>query len=133
MAEKFLNDSNYKMPSSLNSFQQDLYIHLINWKWEHITKEPVSFKVKKKGEESTYESDAIIPESKSGSFPTIYPPIKTHFINHQKKYFTLHKHFHHMASSQAANINLFLPILYSKQPHKILCQINPGIKTIAQE
>jgi len=29
-----------RLPGSLNPFQQKLYIHLINWKWRHITREP---------------------------------------------------------------------------------------------
>ena len=30
----------YKIPSKLTDFQLSLYIHLIEWKWKHITKKP---------------------------------------------------------------------------------------------
>jgi hypothetical protein len=30
----------YRLPGGLRDFQQEMYIHLIDWKWEHLTREP---------------------------------------------------------------------------------------------
>ena len=31
--------TSYRLPGSLNEFQRDMYVHLINWKWQHLTRE----------------------------------------------------------------------------------------------
>ncbi len=43
----------YRLPDGLNAFQQALYIHLIAWKWAHITRAP--------GVDRGRENDAILP------------------------------------------------------------------------
>lgn len=34
----------YRLPGGLSDFQIQMYVHLINWKWAHLTKEPGFFK-----------------------------------------------------------------------------------------
>ena len=121
-----LLDVKYKLPSSLKPFQKEMYIHLINWKWEHITKQV--------GLNAGHEYDAILPQNVHADFPHIYNGIKKEFIKHLKDFpFRIHKHFYHMLSSQAANINLFLPILYSPKCNEILQILKPNdFKTLAK-
>lgn len=100
---------NYLLPGLLNPFQQELYIHLIDWKWEHITREPGSVRGQ--------AYDAILPESYADQFPTLYPSIVHALKAHLQHFpFRIHKYFNHMASSQAANLNLFLPVLQPQTP-----------------
>jgi hypothetical protein len=117
-------NSQYKLPSSLSSFQESFYIHLINWKWKNISKEP--------GTHQGREYDAILPEEfKSQHYP-LYRPIVNEVLN--KHDFKLHKHFGHMASSQAACINLFTPILMNPEiASQVLRSINPSFKRLATD
>lgn len=121
------NDT-YKLPNKLTRFQEDLYIHLINWKWLKIAKEPGLSKYDGKW----YEYDAILPKSVHKNFPIIYPDILVELKSHLKTfYFKLHKYFNHMASSQAANVNLFFPILLNTNANAVLCQIKTDFKSLA--
>lgn len=128
MIELLKDGNTYRLPSLLNDFQKRMYIHLINWKWKHITKEPGIYTYRN-GE---YIYDAIIPSINQKTFPLIYPNILSDILKHQESYpFKLHKHFNHMASSQAANANLFLPILLSPLHDKILQQLKPDFSRLA--
>lgn len=135
MITKKINDFNYKLPTKLSDFQKEMYIHLINWKWKNITKEPGSYKRKdKKGNVLTYEYDAILPESVREKYPIIYPEIVLPLKQHKSKFdFKLHEHFNHMASSQAANVNLFLPILLSQKANEVLKELKTDFDRIATE
>ncbi|MEI6518632.1 MAG: hypothetical protein WCO98_01090 [bacterium] len=88
------NGQNYRLSGSLNSFQQELYIHLINWKWRHITTAPGYYNV------NAY--DVILPDemiSGNGNSPLIYPDAMPALLAHLKKNpFRIHKHYYHMAS-----------------------------------
>jgi hypothetical protein len=108
-----------------------MYMHLINWKWEvKFIKEQGVYKYK--GQEIEY--DAILPKSVHKNYLLIYPEVLTDLLNHRKKhYFKLHLHFNHMASSQAANVNLFLPILLHPNTNDILKKIRPGFSRLAKE
>jgi hypothetical protein len=111
----------YKTPSSLTDFQLKMYIHLIEWKWKHITKEW--------GEHNGDQYGAILPEEFKLEYYPLYQPLVKDLTNHK---FKLHKHFGHMASSQAACLNLFLPILEDKKmADTILPQINNKYKSLA--
>lgn len=90
----------YRLPTRLNNFQRKIYKHLIDWKCKNITTDPGYFK------DNPY--DAILPEEFVGKFPHIYPPIIPMLQKHKFKF---HKFFNHMVSSQAACINLFLPLM----------------------
>ena len=120
-----IDKQQYKLPNSLNKFQLSLYVHLINWKWRNITK--------KAGRSRKLEYDAILPDSYADKYPMLYPPIINDFQQHHKKFpFRIHIYFNHMASSQAANINLFLPILTHPSADNILSKINPDFKKLAR-
>ena len=130
MKEEKINDITYKLPSGLNAFQKNLYVHLINWKWKHISKDPGTNKYKNR--QISY--DAILPEMKNNDYPLIYPAILEDFKAHKNKTnFKLHKHFNHMASSQIANINLFLPILLHEKVDEVLKHIKPDFNKLATE
>lgn len=128
MKPQTINGKDYKLPGSLTKFQQDLYVHLINHKWNTLgITETGSYTYK--GQEIEY--DAILPTSVHKELPLIYSPIKDALVKHQKQFpFKLHKHFNHMASSQAANANLFLPILLSARANEVLCQIKDDFKSL---
>ena len=116
MKEISINGNTYRLPNSLNSFQQKMYIHLIDWKWQHITREPGSARGSK--------YDAILPDTYSDEFPQIYPAAVPVLKDHLQRFpFRTHKYFNHMASSQAANVNLFLPLLNSPEASAILATI----------
>ncbi len=126
MKTETINGVTYKLPNVLNDFQKDLYVHLINWKWKNITKEP--------GKYSDDYYDAILPESVHKNFPVIYPDILQDLKLHQNKFpFKLHEHFNHMASSQAANVNLFLPVLLNTKANDVLKNINSNSKIIKSD
>jgi hypothetical protein len=120
------NGQTYRLPGALNAFQQSLYIHLVNWKWAHITREL--------GWARGNPYDAILPDDLAGQYPLLYPPIRPALESHLQKFpFRIHKYFNHMASSQAANLNLFLPVLHSPQAAAILATIKPDIACIASD
>lgn len=124
------NGNIYKLPDSLSAFQQDLYVHLIDWKWKHITKKVGIYNYK--GRQIPY--DAILPASAHKDFPLIYPSVLPDLKQHLKQYpFKLHQHFNHMASSQAANVNLFLPILLHPKANDIFKQLKPDFQSLASD
>ncbi len=120
----------YRLPSNLNRFQTDMYIHLINWKWAHITQEPGLFK--RKDQLQVLKYDAILPESVRESLPTIYPDIVEDLVQHQALFgFRTHRHFNHMASSQGANMNLFMPLLLHAKADEIFRRLKPDLNAVA--
>ena len=128
MIPKKIKNEIYNLPGSLNDFQESMYVHLINWKWKNITKEKGIYNSKG----SALEYDAILPKSVHKNFPLVYPTILQDLKDHRKKYyFKFHQHFNHMASSQAANVNLFLPLLLSPHANEILRQLKPDFKELA--
>ncbi|MFA6978570.1 MAG: hypothetical protein WC209_04520 [Ignavibacteriaceae bacterium] len=130
MILKTINGITYKLPEKLNDFQLEMYVHLINWKWKNITDVPGTNKYN--GE--LIEYDAILPESVIDSYPIIYPKALSNFLDHHNKYpFRIHKFFNHMASSQAANANLFIPILTHPKAEEILRNIKPDFNSLAKD
>lgn len=122
----------YRLPNELNDFQLDMYTHLINWKWEHITRAPGYHR--HRGEFIPY--DAIFPESFASEelMPHIYPPVRRHLAAHRERNsFRIHPHFYHMSSSQAANINFFLPILHHPSASVILRELNIDFESLATD
>jgi len=116
----------YRLSNTLNRFQLEMQIHLANWKWAHITKEPCLHR--------SHLNDALIPESFSSQYPMLYPPIVNAFKHHTQKFpFRLHQYFNHVASSQAANINLFLPVLLHPKANVVLSTIKPDFSYLATE
>ena len=130
MKEVTINSKSYKIPGSLSKFQKELYIHLIDWKHKHICSEPGVYKY----DDKNIEYDAILPKNIWNKYPIIYPSILNDLHDHKEKYyFKFHQHFNHMASSQAANANLFLPILLNSNVNKILRQLKSDLKCIATD
>jgi hypothetical protein len=109
-------------------------VHLINWKWKNITREEGIYKKKVKGITREYKYDAILPESVHTKYPLIYPPILSDLLSHKEKFpFKLHQHFNHMVSSQAANVNLFLPILLNPKVNEIFHELKSDFKSLATD
>jgi hypothetical protein len=120
------NGQEYRISSTLNDFQREMQVHLVNWKWAHITREP--------GLHHGYPNDAILPESCAGQYPMLYPGIVEPLKHHLEKFpFRLHKYFNHVASSQAANLNLFLPVLLHPQANAVFSAIKPDFARLATE
>jgi len=128
MIVKIINGIKYKLPGSLTPFQEEMYVHLIDYKWRNITRD-VGFYIFK-GTPIPY--DAILPKHVHNTFPLVYPTILHDLHEHRKKYyFKFHQHFNHMASSQAANVNLFLPILLHPHANNILKLLKPDFNRLA--
>jgi len=119
--------SKYQLPFNLSDFQKDMYIHLIDWKRRHVTEKPGYYK--------GHEYDAVLPDELKGQLPHLYKPIRQRFLDHQKGFhFKTHKFADHMASSQIACANLFLPIMV--QPAiapEILKTVKPDLASIATD
>lgn len=114
----------YRLPNVLSTFQRQMYVHFINWKWKNITKDA--------GVYSNELYDAILPDEYADKFAIVYPDVVEHVKTHLSKYpFRIHEFFNHMVSSQAANINLFLPILVSDKRDEILRQLKPDLDSVA--
>ena len=116
----------YRLPDIQSPFRQALYVHLINWKWQHISREP--------GAEGDILYDAFLPEACQEQFPFIYPGIVPAVCEHLRLFpFRVHLYFNHMASSQAANLNLFLPILLHPRAAEVLRAVKPDIVRLATD
>ena len=125
-----IDGMDYRLPNGLNDFQLRMYVHLIRWKWKHITEQPGYYDYR--GRQIPY--DAILPAAMIDELRIIYPAVRDDLREHQRVYpFRLHTHFNHMASSQAANINLFLPILRHPQVDAILGALNPEYARLATD
>lgn len=116
--EKIINGEKYYLPSKLTQEQQEIYIHIIDWKRKNITTE--------RGYFNGIEYDAIFP-NKSIIPEITYRPIIPALKEMQKSEFAYKPHMYanHAISSQTACINLFMPLLMSADADKILLNI-PG-------
>lgn len=114
----------YKLPQQLTDFQRSLYIHLIEWKWKYLTEEP--------GKHGQHFYDAILLKQFKDQWQPLYRPIVEEV--RQKHPFKVHKHFGHMASSQAACINLFTPVLRDESiANTVFPTINPNFSRLATD
>lgn len=119
-----INGNTYRLPSILNPFQEKMYLRLIDWKWAQITREP--------GFARGECYDAILPDSYAAEMPVIYPAVKAALREHQDRFpFRLHTYFNHMASSQAANVNLFLPLLLHPRAADVFGALRPDFARLA--
>lgn len=124
MREIRTNGKTYRLPNIQNPFQEEMYIHLINWKWQHITK--------KEGYYRNEPYDAILPESAREDFPVIYFDVVDALKRHHKDFpFKFHPHFHHMVSSQAASANLFLSVLLNPRVNEVFKKLKPDFAELA--
>ena len=132
MREEIIRGQTYRLPNTLNAFQHRMYIHLINWKWKNITKDPGYYK--HLGQDIEY--DAILPDRYIKPLRILYEPIRDRVKSHSDNKahrFKLHKHFNHMASSQAANANLFLPILINPNVNSVLKILKQDFDSLATD
>jgi len=121
-----INEIEYRMAGMLSPFQLEMYAHLIEWKWEHVTREPGNFG------KAVY--DTMFPEELAHKFPMIYPGVVGKLKEHLVKFpFRIHRYFDHVASSQAANINLFLPLLQSPNSSAVFSQLKPDFARLAAD
>ncbi|RRR67078.1 MAG: hypothetical protein EI684_19575 [Candidatus Viridilinea halotolerans] len=126
-----------QIPSGLSPFQDKLYRHLIAWKRAHgITEPGTLLKTNKAGEVIAYRYDAMLPKrfADAQGWPHLSPPIVEKLREHRKlNAFRLHNHFYHMASSQAANLNLFLPLLINQNAAAVLRVLRPDFASLATD
>ncbi|MHA1278610.1 MAG: PGN_0703 family putative restriction endonuclease [Candidatus Helarchaeota archaeon] len=116
----------YRLTNVLTPFQLEMQVHLVNWKWAHVTCEPAIH--------GNYPNDALLPETIAKQYPMLYPPILSAFKRHKKDFpFRLHPFFNHVASSQAANVNLFLPVLLHPKADRVFSSIKPDFSHLASE
>jgi hypothetical protein len=131
LKEYRIDGKTYRLAGGLSDFQLGIYVHLVDWKRRHLADECGTFKYK--GSEIPY--DVLLPESMQGELQPIYRPVLDRLLQHQQRFpFKLHKFVGHMASSQVACINLFVPIM--TQPDlatEVLSTINPDIVSIATD
>ncbi|MBR4296963.1 MAG: hypothetical protein IKT82_02090 [Bacteroidaceae bacterium] len=126
---KIINGIEYYIPDNLTLEQENIYCHIIDWKRKHVTEERGVFR--------GHEYDAILP--KVSSIPLmIYDPIIPILQEMQLGEFAYKPHIyaHHAVSSQTACINLFMPLLLSKDINSILPNISGcpiGFKEIAKD
>lgn len=118
------NGKFYKLPSNLNKFQKKMYIRLINFKWEEISKKPGIYR--------NNEYDAFLPSDLINKNRILFEGIRKLYEGHKQEYdFKEHLFFNHVASSQAACINLFFPILQNpKISNLIFSLIKTDFKAI---
>lgn len=117
----------FRLPDSLNEFQLRLYIHLIKWKWDHLTRKPGFFR--------GLPYDAIIASEYADQQPTLHSSVRDLFNQHQERHpFKTHGFFDHVASSQAACANLFLPLLRNPAiADHVLSRLLPDYRCLATE
>ena len=113
------NYKTYFMSSNLNKFQEKLYKHLIDWKKEHLTTEPGSYR--------GHIYDYLFPNDEYEFSPVLYNPLHPELRSLQSGKYKYKEHImaRHMASSQCACINLFMPILLDDNASEIIKHI-PG-------
>ncbi|MDD5503459.1 MAG: hypothetical protein PHH26_08385 [Candidatus Thermoplasmatota archaeon] len=104
-----------------------MYNHLITWKHRHITDKP--------GYYAGHAYDAVLPDELKGQLPHLYKPIRQRFLDHQRMFhFKTHKFAGHMASSQVACANLFLPIMAQPTAAPTILQtVKPDLESIATD
>jgi hypothetical protein len=125
-----INGRKYHLPDRQSAFQKALYVHLIDWKWKNISTD-AGYHMHR---ENQIPYDAILPEALQGKMPHLYPSVVRQLADHrQRNHIRIHPHFYHMASSQAANINLFLPILHHSRANAILAEINHDFVSLATD
>lgn len=117
----------YRLPNELTDFQLQMYVHLINWKRRNLTQDSGNLR------HTPYE--LLLPDEFKTQLHPLYRPVKDRFLDHQRQFpFKTHKFVGHLASSQIACANLFLPIL--EDPciaAKVLGSVKTDLKLIATD
>lgn len=123
-----IDGESFRIPGGLNDFQEKLYVHLIRWKRGHITSEP--------GMYGGRVYDTMLPESMVEELHPLHPAVRERFLQHQRDFpFKSHKFLgNHMASSQAACANLFLPLMENPEAcARVLRSVKQDLASIAVE
>lgn len=122
------NGQTYRLANDLTSFQFDMQVHLTDWKWRHL-------KTRDCGLYKGQPYDVILPANLKDELQPIYRPIVRRVREHQRRFpFKLHKFVGHMASSQVACINLFVPLLSEPDiAAQVLRTVKPDLKVIATD
>lgn len=122
MMEIMEHGNTYRLPNDLTDFQKRMYVHLIDWKRKNITV--------KSGKFRGIEYDTLLPHEEQHQL--IYKPVLHQLSEHHQKFkIKYHKFVGHMASSQAACANLFLPILNNPDVGaRILRSVKPDLECI---
>lgn len=125
------NGKTYRLPGGLSEFQTGLYVHLIDWKWQHLTEEPGIHHHRG----LALEYDAILPIALKADWQPVYRPIVDLVRAHHKRFpFRQHKFVGHMASSQAACLNLFVPLMQDPAiAAEVLRNVRPDLDSIATD
>ena len=131
MKEYTVGERTYRLAGGLTEYQLGMYVHLVDWKRAHLTEECGYYKYK--GRLIPY--DSMLPAGIKAERHPLYRPIVSRVLEHQKRFpFKLHKFVGHMASSQVACINLFVPLLqYPELAAQILRTIKPDLASIATD
>jgi hypothetical protein len=125
------NGNVYRLANDLTPFQFGMQVHLTNWKWKHLTRDVGLYR--HHGQLIPY--DIILPDALKAKLHPIYQSIVPDVQAHQQKFpFKLHEFVGHMASSQAACINLFVPLLlHHETAATVLRQVKPDLDSIATD
>lgn len=117
----------YRLPEYLSDFQREMYEHLCRWKDRQG--------IVGSGFHAGRSYDVLLPEHLAWEFPHLYPTIRDRFRGHQRKFrFKLHRFANHLASSQIACANLFLPLLeHPDVGADVLRTVKPDLGRIATE
>ena len=126
----------YRIPARLNAFQREMYEHLVEYKWNVLKiREPGLYEhPKKKGTFIPY--DTMFPPEHQEELHPLYRPVLDIFKEpRDPRYaFKLHTMAVHMASSQIACANLFLPLMVRPEiASKVLSSIKTDMVEIATD
>lgn len=126
----------YRIPTRLNDFQRRMYEHLVEYKWNVLgVKEPGRYEhPRKKG--IFIEYDTMFPDARRGELSPVYREVVDLFKKpRDSRYgFKIHEMAVHMASSQVACANLFLPLMIKpKIAAAVLSAIKKDMGTIATD
>jgi hypothetical protein len=111
----------------MDDFKQKMYTHLLKWKSENAPEETGSYAGK--------SNDLFFPKRNDFKYTHIYLPIQERLLRHQVDFpFKSHRYVAHIASSQAACFNLFLPIFIKRDAvTTVLSAIKKDFKELAIE
>jgi len=131
MKEYVVEGRTYRLGGDLTEFQLSMYVHLADWKREHLTEECGYYH--HKGRSIPY--DVLLPNDMKNDLQPLYRLIVDRVREHQHRFpFKLHQFVGHMASSQVACINLFVPLMMDPPlAAEVLRQINPVLRSIATD
>jgi hypothetical protein len=121
----------YRLASNLKGFRLGIYTHLTDRKWANWTEECGYYRYKDK----LIPYDILLPDEMKAKLEPVYRPIVDRVLEHQRRFpFKLHKFVGHMASSQAACLNLFVPLLLQPSiASDVLRMIKPDLQSIATD